>query len=69
MPQPGPLDELVSGGDPYECPACAAAGDACEFHTGWAEGWDACVAFVAEAVEAERSAELPGDLHDVEGVR
>jgi hypothetical protein len=36
------------------CPACAAAGGICEFHRGWAEGWDACAAFVAGSVGAER---------------
>jgi hypothetical protein len=36
------------------CPACAAAGGICEFHRGWAEGWEACAAFVASSVGAER---------------
>ena len=52
------LDELIEGTDPYDCPACLAGGDACEFHAGFAEGWDACAAFVARAVEADRAAEL-----------
>jgi hypothetical protein len=52
------LDELVDGMDPLECAACLAAGDACEFHAGWAEGWDACAAFVARAVDEHRAAEL-----------
>jgi hypothetical protein len=44
-------DELVDGGDPYECPACVAGGVECEFHRGWAAGWDACAAFVARMVD------------------
>jgi hypothetical protein len=47
--------ELVDGGDPLECLACIEAGDVCEFHAGWAAGWDACSAFVARIVEDERA--------------
>jgi hypothetical protein len=36
------------------CPACAAAGALCEYHRGWAEGWDACAAFVSGAVDVDR---------------
>jgi hypothetical protein len=38
-----------------ECLACIEAGDVCEFHAGWAAGWDACSAFVARIVEDERA--------------
>jgi hypothetical protein len=64
----GGLDELVSGGNPYACAACAAVGEACEFHAGWAAGWAACAAFVAQVVDDERTSELAGELGDVEGV-
>ena len=66
--QLGPLDELVSGGNPYVCAACVAVGEVCAFHAGWAAGWDACAAFVAHAVDDERASELTGELRDVEGV-
>ncbi len=49
-PDRGDLDDLIGGGDPYDCPACLAAGGKCEFHRGWAAGWDACAAFVARRV-------------------
>jgi hypothetical protein len=62
------LDDLIGGGDPYECPACLAAGAECDFHRGWAEGWDACAAFLARLVEDERTSELAGELGDVDGV-
>jgi hypothetical protein len=51
-------DELAAGGDPYHCPACVADGVECEFHRGWAAGWDACAAFVARSVDEQRAAEL-----------
>mgnify|MGYP003545349055 CR=1 FL=1 len=63
------LDDLVEGGDPLACEACLAVGGECEFHRGWAAGWDACAAFVAQVVEDERAAELAVELGDVEGVR
>jgi hypothetical protein len=64
-----PGADPATGGNPYECSACLAIGVACEFHAGWAEGWDACTAFVARVVEDERASELMGDLRGVEGVR
>ena len=41
------LDELVVAVDPYGCSACLTAGDACDFHDGFGQGWDACAAFIA----------------------
>jgi hypothetical protein len=61
------LDELVDGMDPLECARCLIAGDACHFHAGWAAGWDACAAYVAQVVERERMAEL-AQLDETEGV-
>jgi hypothetical protein len=46
--------QLVDGDS--GCPACFAAGRLCEFHRGWAEGWDACAAFVAGSVDVGRDA-------------
>lgn len=51
------LDELPEGGDPFACPGCVSAGGECEFHQGWAAGWDACAALVARVVEEQRAAE------------
>ena len=52
------LDDLVEGANPLACEACLAAGGDCEFHRGWAAGWDACAAFVARTVHEQRDAEL-----------
>jgi hypothetical protein len=41
------------GEDPQDCPACVAAGDLCRFHTGFAEGWDACAELVARMVAGD----------------
>lgn len=47
----GWADESLAGGaDPYRCELCLATGDACRFHQGFADGWDACAAFVAGVV-------------------
>lgn len=46
-------DELPDELDPYSCPACLAAGDACDFHEGFGLGWDACVAFIAQRIDAD----------------
>jgi hypothetical protein len=48
-----PRNALDGGGG---CPACAAVGGMCEFHRGWAAGWDACAAIVAGSVGADRDA-------------
>jgi hypothetical protein len=39
-PPPGRSRRSLVDGD-SGCPACNAAGELCEFHRGWAEGWDA----------------------------
>jgi hypothetical protein len=67
---PGGRDtaNLTEGGDPYECRACLAAGIECDFHRGWAAGWDAYAVFVARVVEDERAAELAIEPGDAEGV-
>jgi hypothetical protein len=39
--------------DPQDCEACVAAGDLCAFHTGFAEGWDACAGLVARMVTGD----------------
>jgi hypothetical protein len=36
--------ELPEQVDPYVCAACLSTGEACPFHAGYAEGWDACLA-------------------------
>ena len=47
----GWVDVSLAGDvDPYRCEGCLAAGDACPFHQGFADGWDACAAFVAGVV-------------------
>jgi len=51
-------DDPVEGGDPYACADCMSAGETCEFHAGWAAGWDACAVFVAGVVQAEDGDEL-----------
>lgn len=51
------LDELVPGTDPLDCPACVAAGDSCDFHAGFAVGWDTCAAFVAHAIDTRDEGE------------
>jgi predicted DNA-binding transcriptional regulator AlpA len=43
-------DDLVEGGDPYDCQDCVATGEPCLFHLAWAPGWDACAAFMAASV-------------------
>jgi hypothetical protein len=52
---PGSDGRQFVDGDPG-CPACLAAGGLCEFHRGWAEGWDACAAYVAGSVAVGRDA-------------
>jgi hypothetical protein len=49
----GTPDELPPGADPLACPACVELGDACGFHQGFAEGWDACAEFMAGHVGGE----------------
>jgi hypothetical protein len=44
-------DELAADLDPYACVECLGLGDSCEFHTGFAAGWDACVSLMASAIE------------------
>jgi hypothetical protein len=44
---------LADGGDPSECPACTASSGLCPFHAGWTQGWDACVAFMAESTAGQ----------------
>jgi hypothetical protein len=39
--------ELPEQVDPYVCGECLSTGDACPYHAGYAEGWDACVAVMA----------------------
>jgi hypothetical protein len=55
LPPPGANGERVAAGEPEECPACEAAGGSCDFHRGWAAGWDAFAAVVAGQV-AQRQA-------------
>ena len=55
---------IVDDGDPLDCSACVETGDVCSFHAGWAAGWDACSAFVAHVVEADRDAELGHEAVD-----
>jgi hypothetical protein len=50
-PPPGVGRHQLVAGD-SGCPACSAAGELCEFHRGWAEGWDACAAYVAGAADS-----------------
>ena len=50
------LGELPEGGDPLECGECVVRGDVCEYHRGWADGWDACTELVARVVEHQRGA-------------
>lgn len=57
-PNESGLDDLVEGGDPLACEACLATGGECDFHQGWAEGWDACAAFVARRVHEAAEFEL-----------
>jgi hypothetical protein len=59
-PDDAGLNDLVAGGDPLACEACLATGGECDFHRGWAEGWDACGAFVARRVHEAAD----GELHD-----
>jgi hypothetical protein len=54
-PPPGAGRRQLVDGD-AGCPACSAAGELCEFHRGWAEGWDACAAYVAGSVDIRRDA-------------
>lgn len=49
----GVADELPAGVDPLACAACVELGDACGFHRGFAEGWDACAEFMARHVEGD----------------
>lgn len=51
--QGGDLAEVIE-----ECAACLAAEVECEFHAGFAAGWDACAMAMAAHVEAQRLAEL-----------
>ena len=47
----GWVDESLAGDiDPYQCERCLAAGDACPFHQGFADGWDACAALMAAVI-------------------
>ena len=62
------LDELVDGGDLLACDRCVAARGECEYHRGWAAGWDACTAFVARVVEKQRTAEDGDGRHEGSGV-
>jgi hypothetical protein len=39
--------ELPEAVDPYVCAECLSTGDACPFHAGYAEGFDAAVAVMA----------------------
>ncbi len=54
-PPPGRSRRGLVDGD-SGCPACSAAGELCEFHGGWAEGWDACAAYVAAWAHIGRDA-------------
>jgi hypothetical protein len=57
LPPGGRSSEPPAGGEPEQCPACLAADCPCEFHRGWADGWDACAAFVAGRTGERRTAE------------
>jgi hypothetical protein len=50
------LDELVDVADPYACPTCLNAADACDFHDGFGQGWDACAAFIARRLGVDPEA-------------
>jgi hypothetical protein len=50
------------------CAACVAAGVECDWHAGFAAGWDACVALVAGWVGERRDAELAGPAADSDSV-
>jgi hypothetical protein len=41
--------ELTGAPDLLDCMDCVSGGDTCDFHEGFAAGWDACAAFVARA--------------------
>ena len=41
------IDDETVPDDPYDCAACLAGGDVCQWHEGWAAGWDACARVVA----------------------
>jgi hypothetical protein len=44
-------DELDDDTDPYNCSTCLEAGDSCDFHDGYAKGWDACAGFIASYLD------------------
>jgi|tagenome__1003787_1003787.scaffolds.fasta_scaffold16190416_2 hypothetical protein len=46
-------DRLPGEADPYECLDCLTERDACAFHAGFADGWDACMAAVAAWVNRD----------------
>lgn len=65
----GGVEELADVVDPLDCVDCVALGDACAFHRGFAEGWDACAEFIARHVErqaVEAVAWLPPAADDVD---
>jgi hypothetical protein len=44
------LTTLDDPQDPNDCPACLASGDICDFHKGWAAGWDQAASVVGALV-------------------
>jgi hypothetical protein len=48
----GGLEELDVV-DLNDCPVCVARGDVCEFHRGWAAGWDDATSVMAAAVDGD----------------
>jgi hypothetical protein len=40
--------------DPQDCPQCLAAGAVCDFHRGWAAGWDQAASVVGALVLEQR---------------
>jgi hypothetical protein len=43
-------------GDPQDCRACLELGDICEYHEGFADGWDNLALVLADLAENERLA-------------
>lgn len=52
------LDDVAAG----RSVACLAGRGECDFHRGWADGWDARAAFVAHQVQHADDAALDGGV-------
>lgn len=55
------LDDVAAGRS-VACDACLAGRGECDFHRGWADGWEACAAFVAHQVQHADDAALDGGV-------